>query len=522
MEAHRHVDAAEEAAADYEPAASLLRYSPALVLIVIAIADIQRWADPDLWGHVKFGRAMLAWRHLTLRDTYSYSAHWHVWLNHEWLSEILMGAIYKAFGVIGLKLMKFAFSAAMILSLTLGIADSEAPLTTQFAILLAAAVAVGPQMQFRPQLFTFAMLAALLAILARYLYREVAPVWLAIPMMALWANLHGGFVIGIATLAIFSGAVTIQDFVEGREMERAMRLVGIVVAATIATLITPYGIGTWRAVSHAIANPQTRKVIDDWQPLLKALIAMWYRNPVGMIPMIIAIAMFVSLGLAIAENPRRGDVPMIALAVVMISAAFVAIRNLPLGVIATVIPLARHSSVSSGAQPQAPARNWIHEVVFAGVALALMIGSGLFSSKLRAGDPRPVGAVAFMEEHGLNGNILADFRWGEYLIWHMTPASKVFVDGRYDTVLPPQVINDYLALHYGKPGAINVLREYPHDYVLLSPDDEPALAVMATAPEWRQIYRDANCILFVRTDSTAAKIPAVVVSAQNTPRSYFP
>src|SRR5580704_19308392 len=103
---------------------SLLRCSPALILVVVAIVDLQRWADPDLWGHVAFGRAMLAHHHLTMRDTYSYSAHWHVWLNHEWLSELLMGAAYNAFGVIGLKMIKFACSTAIILCLALSLSEN--------------------------------------------------------------------------------------------------------------------------------------------------------------------------------------------------------------------------------------------------------------------------------------------------------------------------------------------------------------------------------------------------------------
>ncbi len=59
-------------------------------------------------------------------------------------------------GVIGLKLMKFACSAAVILFLALGLAETDSPITLQLAILLAASIAIAPQMQFRPQLFTFA------------------------------------------------------------------------------------------------------------------------------------------------------------------------------------------------------------------------------------------------------------------------------------------------------------------------------------------------------------------------------
>jgi hypothetical protein len=95
---------------------SLFHYSLALVFIAIAIADSQRWADPDLWGLLRFGQAVLAQGHLMLGDPYSYSAPGHPWLNHEWLSEVLMAAAYNGFGIIGLKLWKFACSTAIVSS----------------------------------------------------------------------------------------------------------------------------------------------------------------------------------------------------------------------------------------------------------------------------------------------------------------------------------------------------------------------------------------------------------------------
>lgn len=521
MEAHHLVIEAREVFEARRRPRSLIRHSPALILLIVAITDIQRWADPDLWGHVAFGRAILVNHHLAMHDMYSYSAHWHVWLNHEWLSELLMGAAYNAFGVIGLKLLKFACSAAIILFLTQGLAETEAPMTVQVAILLAVSIAIAPQLQFRPQMLTFALMSALLAILARYNYRGSAAVWLAIPILALWANLHGGFIIGLTALGTFSVVSLAQDFFEGRDLRRGLLLLTIAIASIPATLATPYGFGTWRAVAHAMTNPRTREIIDDWQPLLGALAAMWHRNHAGAIPMLVAIALFVALAWSCVVAPRRDDLPMVAVAAVMIAAAFVAMRNLPLAVFATAIPLGRHAAFVIGAGRVSP-RGWISQVILAAAAIVLLIGTGLLSPALRVGSPKPVGAIAFMQEGGLSGNILTDFGWGEYVIWQMAPTSKVFIDGRYDTVYPPDVIDDYLSFHYGEAGAKEVLRKYRHDFILLSADDEPALALMASAPDWMRLYRDATCVLFVRADSDAARMPAIDVTADETPPSDFP
>jgi hypothetical protein len=506
---------------DCQRRSSLLRYSPALVLIIVAIADIQRWADPDLWGHVAFGRAMLATHRLAFHDPYSYSAPGHLWLNHEWMSEVVMAAFYDHGGVIALKFMKFGCCAALIAAMAWGLSEIDSPLRLQFGILIAASIAIAPQMQFRPQVFSFAMTAGLLAILTKYTYRGEAPLFALIPMSWAWANLHGEFFIGLAALATFSGVRMTTDLLGGRGPRVGARLFAILAASIAVTLVTPYGFGTWRAVWEALTNPHTRQVIDDWRPLTRSLVAMWHENPAGAIPGLFAIALFLALGVSLMLNPRRGDSAIVFVALLMIVAAFIAMRNIPLAVIATVMALAQHSSsFFRAAQTQRASRT--AQIFIAAAGAILLIASGLFSPTLRAGSFKPVRAIAFMQTHRLSGNVMSDFAWGEYLIWHLAPASKVFIDGRYDTVYPPTVIDDYLTFQYGEPGAKDVLRKYPHDFILLSPNDGSALALVGAELEWKAIYRDRSSILFARADSEAAKIRTVDVAAQIPPPSYFP
>ena len=72
-----------------------------------------------------------------------------------------------------------------------------------------------------------------------------------------------------------------------------------------------------------------------------------------------------------------------------------------------------------------------------------------------------------MQAERLHGNVLDDFGWGEYLIFHLAPESKVFVDSRYDMVYPQAVLADYLDFFLVGPRAAAVLGAYPHDFVLL-------------------------------------------------------
>jgi hypothetical protein len=177
---------------------SLFRYSPGLILVAVAIADSIRLPDPDLWGHVRFGQAVLNLHHLVLLDPYSYSAAGHYWNNHEWLSEVLLAAVFNHAGAFGLILLKLGCTAVVIIALAAALAETGSSTLVQFAVLVGSAVVIKPQLQFRPQSFTFALLAVLIYLLTRDAYRRTGRLWLAIPILALWANLHGGFIMGCA------------------------------------------------------------------------------------------------------------------------------------------------------------------------------------------------------------------------------------------------------------------------------------------------------------------------------------
>jgi hypothetical protein len=501
-----------------EPARlSILRYSPSLVLVLIVVADAMRYADTDLWGHLRFGQAMLSQRHLVLRDPYSYSAPGHLWRNHEWLCEVLMAALYNALGVAGLKLMKLMASAATIVLLVLGVAETGAPAAIQLPVLTLAAVTLAPQMQFRPQLFTFVFLAGLLAILARDNYGRRAPLWIAIPLLALWANLHGGFIAGLATLGAYGVFRLAGDLAAGRGSRRGLRVLSIAAGATIATLMTPYGIDTWYAVGHALRNPVTRIAVADWQPLYAAMIIAWRTSPAGLVYFAAMLAMLAGLAYSAARTPRQGDLPLLAVAALMAIAALLSARNMALFVIAAAGPFARHLTAATGARSSGERAAIGPKAGFA-IAILLAAYSGLFSSRLVASTPVPAGAVAFMRQHGLGGNLLCDFNWGEYLIWHDAPRSRVFIDGRYDTVYPPSVIHDYLSFYFDQPGGAAVLAAYPNDFVLVPPLSGAAY-LTSRSPDWTLVYRDPVAMLFARKDSAAAGIPPVRGDA---PATLFP
>ncbi len=510
---------------------SLFRYSPALILVAIAIADADRLADPDLWWHLRVGQAVLAQGHPPWLNLHSYAVPANPFIDTQWLAEVLMALAYNALGVFGLKILKLLCTGSTILFLAVAMGETGAPTLVQFGVLTGSAVAMAWVMEFRPLLFTFALLSAMLAMLARENRGRRTALWLTIPMLAVWANLHGGFIMGLAALGVFSTVVCARDVVAGRGLARAFRLFGITAAAALATLITPYGVETWLAIVRALRNPYTRVVISEWQSLPTAILGQWHSRPGGVVYIAIAVILFAALAISLWLAPTADDLPLVAFAGVTIVSAYMAVRNLPIAVIATATPLTRHLGLAVAdwrtkrgrpADPSPQRASPGNQLAMTAIAIVIAIESGFFSNRLESGDTCPVGAVRFMKEHHLHGKVLNNFIWNGYLIWHLEPASRIFIDGRYDFAYPVSFIGEYLRFHFALPGGAQVLEKYPPDYVLISPR-EGAFKLMESRSGWKLIYRDGRSALFTRADSPAAQLPGVpLIVNGKAPACYFP
>jgi hypothetical protein len=108
----------------------------------------------------------------------------------------------------------------------------------------------------------------------------------------------------------------------------------------------------------------------------------------------------------------------------------------------------------------------------------------------------PLGAVNYIKRHALSGKLLAEFSWGEYLIWALYPQCRVSLDGRYEQVYPESISREYFNFLFCREGWRNFLTRYPPDMILIKKGSK-LYDALSTESGWKQAFHDSGAALFL-------------------------
>jgi hypothetical protein len=462
-------------------------------------------ADPDLWGHVKFGEDIWASGRVVHRDPYSYLTGDQPWVNHEWLSETVFYLVFRLSGSAGLVVLKTALSLVIVGLIYRHLCrQGLTPLRAGIVLLLAAFLLPVGLGTVRPQLFTY--LGFTLLLLMIHAAKHGRRGWLrgAPLLFALWVNAHGGFLVGAAVLLgwaiVHAGAAAWRTShpVAGGERAGPVSLAAVLLASGLATLLNPYGAG----LLAFLVQPATvvRPEITEWEPLRVASLAgLGY----------LAILALGVASVALSRRPRQPSALVLLLGVALLP--LTAFRHAPL--VALAVPLLAGEHIADawrrgiGDRDGAPAGPWARRGL-AGASLAaavLLVAGSVPSFRCPALNPGvgggyPARAVGLLRESGAQGNLAVFFTWGEYAIWHLAPRIKVSWDGRRETVYSEHAHRVNLDFLRGAGAWDALLTEHPTDLALV-PAGAAAFNLLKLHPGWVLVYEDALSGLFARQGS---------------------
>ena len=438
-------------------------------------------ADLDMWHEMALIRESLAAGHLLVQDRFAYTPTVAPMVDHEWGAGAVLYALASVGGawpIVTLKYLLALATAALALRCARmrGAGFECLGLLTPLAMPLFG-LGCGTLRAHAYSFFFVALLVCFLELDARGERRWIA-VWTI--LFAVWANLHGGCIMGIVVLALY--------WVEQAARRRPNRHVLLAIALSVAAMAAnPFGLAYYRHMWATMRMP--RPEIYEWWPVWRGA-----SSYAAIFWITLAIAVY-----AVARvGPRaaRGALILAALA----AGTILHIRVVPFYAVVWAAYVPAWIGTTPLGRPIAALFRWRAPVTVACVIASAFFGAMLVSIgawRLTVpGDMFPAGAVRYLAERQFHGNVMTPFEQGAYVTWRLYPAVKVSLDSRYDISFPPALVDESFRFYKAEPGWRDTLNRYPTDLVLTL--RKAAVARQMPSTGWTRVYTDTWFELYAR------------------------
>jgi hypothetical protein len=454
------------------------------VYVLLIAAGNRLLNDPDTQWQITVGQWILDHHAVPRTDVYSFTVRGTPWISTQWLAQVLYAQIYAWFGWTGPVVLTAVAGAAtfalLARYLVRSLSDSAALVLVAVAMALTAS-----HLLARPHVLALPIMVVWIGELIAAADRRMAPPFALLPLIALWANVHGGFVFGLVMVApIALDAVTEAE--PGNRMALAVRWAIFAALALAASCCTPYGWDSLLASRKILALGSALPLITEWRAadfttlrpfevcLLGAIGLSLYRG-ITLPPMRIVIL----LGLVHMALSQGRAAEILALLAPLVVARPLA------GQIGEAKAVSSHSL-----RP-------IRGVMAAGFAVVLAAGTLTFSAMHRFVPNTansPVMAVTELKKLNVE-RVFNDYDFGGYLI-----ASGVapFIDGRTELYGEKFFVDHNNASGLMEPDNLFRLLEEYHIQATLMRTQSAATKLLDHIDGWQKIYSDEIATIHVR------------------------
>jgi hypothetical protein len=451
--------------------------------------------DPDTYLHIAVGRWIIAHGAVPHHGIFSGTVPQAAWVAHEWLGEVLLAWLFDTFGWAGLVAVTAFCVAAAVAMLLRELLRSLLPVHAMIATALAVTLVI-PHVLARPHVFALPILVIWVAGLVWARGEDRAPrAWLS-ALMVLWANLHGGYLLGLGLAGLLAAEAVLlaPDWRIRRRSARGWAFFGVL--AVSAALLTPYGIaglllpfrltGMSFAMSQLVEwrSPdfQSFEPLELWLAVvLFAGFTLGWRLPPTRLLMLL---LFLHMAL---QHRRHGELVGLVTPLLLAPALAPQLRALPAGRSAGPVDRA----LAELAKPAS-----LRGVALTAALLAACSAAVLHGAAARPDLAMPTAALATVEAAHVTGPVLNDYGFGGYLIFAGIPP---FIDGRAE-LYGDEFIKRYVqAMLLQSDELPKLLDQYGIAWTLIAPE-RPAALLLDHLPGWRRLYADDAAVVHVRTD----------------------
>lgn len=462
----------------------------AVLFAILAALPLVRPVDPDFWWHLRTGD-LIVHSGIPRNDPFSWTRAGESWVAHEWLSEAIIYVVQATLGYWA-NVALFAGAVIAALSVSYGLGRWEGAGTRALVLLtLLSTVVLSFYVTVRPQVLSWLLFVTFVALIQRRNEEGRAPVWVLPPLMALWANLHLGFVYGFIPLGAWTGAAAFERL-RGRSANLREPLT-VTAGCALAAMANPHGPALFAYPLRYLQDADQLRFIAEWQRPDPRAPILW--------PLFLALAGLV-LSLLSRGRPRP-FLWLVTAAVIVLGLQ--ALRNAPY--VALLLPavagpaLARRWSFASAASDSRTSLRLAMAALpaLATFVLALSVGyrvSGSFSLGEPSETRYPVDALRYVEANHPGARLFNDYTWGGYIIARGYPQVRVFIDGRTD-FYRGSFIDEYVRAARVDPGWEEVLDRWDIEVVLVHDASRLARALRA-ADGWKEVVVEGRGAVFVR------------------------
>jgi hypothetical protein len=458
----------------------------AMLFLALGFRALLMPAQNDTYWNLRDGLEILRTGHVPHADTYSFTAAGAPYTDHEWLSQVLLAGGHRLAGMPGVELIAAAAvlgALGLVYRLTIG------PRLTRF-ILLAPSLSVASCVWvLRPQVFSLLAMSLLVWLIVRERWR-----WLP-PLFLVWANLHGGVVLGGLTLVAAFGVALLRWRLVGQSGDaRRVRALALALPLSgLATVCTPLGA---RMLPYILLTARRSRAIEisEWAATLPI-------DVLGIAFWLVALAF-----LAIVARQRRalvsagwGDWALLGVCAALFPIAVQSQRNMaPFLMFAAPAasrllgPEFRFRLPRRTSRPPSPDHPRLNLALAAGFALFVAaIIAVAWAAPIDRLEWRPLSPPALAALRACPGPLYNHYDDGGFLIW-FAPERPVFVDSRQDPYALDLLL-EHEAIERGQRDVRPLLARYGITCSLL-PKGSPTVKALASMG-WTTRFRDDRYVV---------------------------
>ncbi|MBV9461738.1 MAG: hypothetical protein JO141_30065, partial [Bradyrhizobium sp.] len=456
----------------------------AAVYVLLLISGSRLLADTDTLWQITVGQWILDHHAVPQTDIYSFTMRGQPWISTQWLAQVLYAKAYAIAGWTG-PVVLAASASALAFALFVRLLGRHLRESTTLLFATAALLFTLPHLFARPHVLAFPLLVTWIGGLIDAADRKAAPPLALTLLIALWANLHGGFVFGL----FFIAPAALDALVNAEAAARralALRWAVFAFVALGASCCTPYGWNALLASQKILSLGAALPLIVEWTPTnfgslgpfeVCLLLAIGFTLLQGIkLPPVRILMLLGLLHMALAQG-RAAEILALA------------------GPLALAVPLSRQMNGALAAERQGPgAVSWR---ATAAVVLVLAIGTLASASTLQFA-PRsrgmPVAAVTELKNLHLT-RVLNDYDFGGYLI-----ASGVapFIDGRTELYGEKFFVDHNAASGLMEPDNLfRLLEQYDIEATFLR-TQSAATKLLDHMDGWEKVYSDDIATIHLR------------------------